>query len=151
MSWRQPKTWLAESITLAKLNTEIRDQFLALKDPPTEIVDMDYTGLNFPDESSAGWSAHPDYQIELSTEGGDILVSFQACVNGTAYLDIGINGSRYGGPDGLQGSTISNSQLAMYILLTDKPAATYTIELYVKGSFTFHKYHCPQLFVREIS
>lgn len=156
MSWKHPKTWLPEKITADKLNEEIRDNFEALKYPPTDIADFSYTGSLFTATASTSWVVLSDYSVEIETNGGDILISFQAYTNRQAYIDIAVNGQRLGGNDGLQGTdNSSGDELAIYILLTDREPGVYTIELYGKatsgGGFGFLALHVPQLFAREVS
>ena len=107
MAYTTPKTWTNEPLLASDLNTHLRDNMDAIKDPPfdeayineatdyttasTSLVDVDATEGKF--------------QHTITTNGGDIMVWFcvsmeQSSTN-QVYFEIDVDGSPLGGDDGL--------------------------------------------------
>ena len=93
MAWTTPKTWSADELVgAANLNTHIRDNMNELKDPPF-----------YHSAITANWSASAtDYtgvsslSAVLGTNGGDVLVGFQAATNTyRSCVNLLIDGSAY--------------------------------------------------------
>lgn len=164
MTWTQPKTWTSEPLTSADLNTHLRDNLEALKDPPSahyapqETTDYTTTSLAWVDVDSAGLS------LTIETHGGDVLVSFHGVVFGTELaFDVAVDGVRLGGDNGLvlhvDGSNAGS--VAFTRLVSGLSAGSHTfalqwrtrfagITLYA-GAGTANRDHIPQFWVREVS
>lgn len=156
MAWSQPRTWSSDKITDAVLNAEIRDNMDALKDPPSDNYTDTYTGSSFSSTTSTSFVAiHANYSLSLSTRGGDILVCFSGVLSAAAnwYVDLALDGQRIGGTDGILAGN-SRKPIALYWLLTGKPSATYTFDMYWKvasGTLTLENNQVPQFWAREVS
>ncbi|MEO1163712.1 MAG: hypothetical protein AAFV98_08020 [Chloroflexota bacterium] len=74
MAWTQPKTWSNEPLVASDLNTHLRDNMEALKEPPSanyeldETSDYTTTSTTFVDVDSTNLS------LTLDTNGGDVKV-----------------------------------------------------------------------------
>lgn len=157
--WTNPITWGATPITVNLLNEQIRDNTEHLKDPPTDEFSPAYASgaVTYQTTSTSFVNVDTDFNLSITTFGGDILVSFMGRVLGTYFLDFTLNGSRVGGNDGICGANLeTGTQLntpSFLWLLTDMPAGDYQINLVWKtldtasmdGNFP------PQFLVREIS
>lgn len=135
MSWTTPKTWTTEPLTSLDLNTHLRDNLNALKEPPTAVAvspDSDYSTSStvFVPVSTA------NYTLSLTTQGGDVLVgfsgSFAHSVNGTAFFNLELNGTLVVADDGLlfvQSLTNAIANVTFTQLLTNVPAGNNSIKL----------------------
>ncbi len=100
MVWTAPKTWAAETLTSSDLNTHLRDNLNALKDPPAdyftsnEATDPSTTSTSFVDvDASEG-----KFQLTITVVGTRVLVGFWGTVstgtNGAdTIFDVAIDGS----------------------------------------------------------
>lgn len=142
MGWIPPRTWGAEPINISKLNTEVRDNSIAIKAPPTGYYVGDSSDAYTITLTSTSWATiNSEITVSLTTSGGDILVSFIggcSTMNSTLYLDFEFNGVRIGGADGIIAITdttgITTHCFSFYWLLTDIPAGTHTMLLKYKLS-----------------
>lgn len=80
-AWTSPRTWATgELVTASLMNTHVRDNLNALKEPPGSLVrltsDLTTTSASLVDVSGAS--------ITLTTTGGDIYVSFHCSLYGGA-------------------------------------------------------------------
>jgi hypothetical protein len=164
MSWTQPKTWSSEPLTSSDLNTHLRDNLEALKDPPgdnyilnqgsdysttsTSWVDVDSTNLSF----------------TLTTNGGDLMVHIHLPVTGTgiAFFDLDLDGSRVGGDDGIARNAAGGISIVSFTrLISGLAAGTHTVKLQWRmasgtgtiyaGAGTSNADFHAQMWVREIS
>lgn len=101
MAWSTPKTWTATLVTVADLNTYIRDNQNALKTPPQDIYSTGaYAGASTTSATFVNIDA-TNLSLDITTAGGRLAILFQALVYhtsgaGLAYFDLSINGSRIG-------------------------------------------------------
>lgn len=174
MAWTDTITWTSSLVTVAQFNEQIRDNMDALKDPPTDYVDVnegaDYTttSTSFVDIDAAG---NPDLSLTITTGGGDVFVSFHGTFShnnaaGVVYLDFTVDGTLHGGDDGiimgrLHGVADRLLTLSFVRYVTGLAAGSHTFVLRWKistgtgtlyagagtSSFDVH----PQFLVREIS
>jgi hypothetical protein len=126
MSWEHPKTWLAEAVTVAKLNKEIRDKFEALKNPPHAEYAPAYAAGTLISTSSASFVTMTNFELTLETTGGDVLIVLNLDVDSAAYFDIEVNNARKGGADGFMGTGAAGAILII-LLLRDVEPQTLTI------------------------
>lgn len=175
MAWTAPRTWVAaENVTAALLNTHLRDNLLALKDPPSanyelnEGADITSNSATFVDVDGTNFS------LQITTVGGDVFVHFHGTVfhsagagsNKRVFFDVDVNGARTGGDDGIMSVTISSGDpdecaVTFTRLITGLGAGTHTFKLQWKmsagtqglyagagtGSGDLH----PQFWARELS
>lgn len=111
MVWTEPKTWVAEPLVAADLNTYLRDNLNALKEPPSahyeldESADYTTTSTSFVNVDSTDGKL----SLKINTNGGDVLVGFHGYVqpgtgNDIVFFDIEVDGVRVGGDDGIIGA-----------------------------------------------
>jgi hypothetical protein len=153
MAWDNP-VWTAEGITDDKLNTRIRDNMIALKDPPTDVDNFSYTGSHYTSFASSTWAAVTVFSVTLTTTGGDVFIWCNICTSSasTACYDFAVDGSRLGGNDGI--IPFFTGSVSMVWLVQDLAAGEHTIELYAKmssGTMNVIFYQVPQFGAREIS
>lgn len=155
--WTDPQTWGATAIYDDILNTEIRDNVMALKDPPSEEFADSYSGSAFASTTSTSWIAiGGSYNLTLETKGGDILLVFSASVS-NAYLDFAIDGARVGGNDGLLAiPTVATygTSMQMIHVAQDLIAGEHQFDVYWKvasGTGSLVALAVPQFIVREFS
>lgn len=150
-------TWGAEGVTDAKLNARIRDNMLALKDPPSD----DYTAISSDPSisaSSTAWGELSAFNLSLTTGGGDVLLMLTgnaATTGAGGYLDIAVDGNRQGGTDGILAVSFS-TQILLVWPIQDLAAGDHDFSVYGKlasgGAMGFFPSDVPPQFVaREIS
>lgn len=166
MAWTQPKTWTSEPLTSGDLNTHLRDNMEALKDPPgdsyvaDESTNYSTTSTSFVDVDSTNLS------FTITTNGGDVLFHGHwtaSLTAGFAFYDIEVDGVRVGGDDGIvRHSTGSGSEtLSFTRLITGLSAGSHTfkmqwrttsgtITMYAGAGTSNNDVH-PQFWVREVS
>jgi len=170
MTWTQPKTWSSEPLTSTDLNTHLRDNLEALKDPPSAWVvldeDADYT------TTSTVFVAVDDTTLSLTiiTNGGDVLAGFMGSFRHLApnriALDIDVDGNPHAGDEGIitfipSGTGIGASAQSFVRLIPGLAAGSHTFKLQwrtASGTATLHagagvthgNVH-PQFWVREVS
>lgn len=165
MTWTTPRTWsTGELVTASLLNTHLRDNLDALKNPPsdsylanesanytttsTSFVDVDATNLVF----------------TLDTGGGDVQVAFNGVVggNGTVYFDVEVDGVRFAGDDGITRTINGSTHALSFIILVEGLAAgSHTFKLQWKVSASTGTLYAgagtanfdvhPQFWAREVS
>lgn len=122
MAWTAPRTWVVgELITKTLLDTHLRDNLLALKEPPSDQVirdnlgDYSYNGTSLADIDST------NLKCTITTNGGDVMVWFVGTFSSTGgthmVLDILVDGTtRVGaGFGGLVGMNMSTSRITVTI------------------------------------
>ncbi len=80
--WTTPRTWAVdELLTAAKLNTDLRDNLLALKVPPQAEIVRD-NGSRYATTSTTWVSVDStNLKVSLTTVGGDVEVFFQGVLS----------------------------------------------------------------------
>lgn len=178
MGWTTPQNWTSTPFTASNLNTQIRDNFLALKDPPSAIYDANEgTDLSLASTSWADVDAtEGKFQQTLTTNGGAIMVCLNASFGASAalvfYLDVMVDGVPYGvttlgAGDGLLATrmeavgTAIDAQVFFFRILQNIAAGSHIFKLRYKvntgtatlyrGAGTANADIIPQFFVREIS
>ncbi|MEO1643547.1 MAG: hypothetical protein AAFR67_00055 [Chloroflexota bacterium] len=163
MAWTQPKTWSNEPLVASDLNTHLRDNMEALKEPPSanyeldETSDYTTTSTTFVDVDSTNLS------LTLDTNGGDVMVHFHATVGMSSYVlfDVLVDGVRTGGDDGIVAQGANDTTITFTRLITGLPAGSHTFTLQWKvhtgtgtlyaGAGTFITDLHPQFWAREVS
>ncbi|MEM9953355.1 MAG: hypothetical protein AAF846_17240 [Chloroflexota bacterium] len=165
MAWTQPKTWSNEPLIAGDMNTHIRDNLNALKDPPSDVNIFDSSA--FATSSTSFVDVDATYlSSTITTNGGDVLVVLCVPIRHTATsyvdLDITIDGTRQGGTNGIirfrtLGSGF-NDVVTLVYMLTNLSAGSHTIALQWKtasGIATMSSLgnggFAAQWFVREVS
>lgn len=103
MAWTTPKTWTAETLEVADMNTYIRDNQLALKSPPSDVVDINDTA----DYTNTGsWVlVDANFVLTPTTAGGDVVVWLTCTVTCSAaariYFRLLVNSVAEPADDGL--------------------------------------------------
>lgn len=167
MAWTQPKTWSSEPLTSSDLNTHLRDNLEALKDPASgdytlnESSDYTTTSTTFVDVDATNLSA------TLTTNGGDVFVFFAPLValgsSQVIFFDLDVDGTRLGGDDGIVATVPAGIGIAIPIIAMVKglAAGSHTIKLQWKVTSGTGKLYAgagtasgdvhPQFIVREVS
>lgn len=174
MTWTAARTWVDnELVTAAIANQHIRDNLLALKDPPTasylfnEGADYTTTSTSFVDVDAT------DLALTIVTTGGDVFVTFFGVVNLSANsllvrFDVTVDGVAVAGDDGLiawhngtTGNTI-HAPIGFGVWVRSLAAGSHTFKLrwrmggagtatlYAGAGTAGFDYH-PQFAVREVS
>lgn len=143
MAWTTPKTWTTgEPLTAGDLNTHLRDNLEALRQPPTahyepdETSDYSTTSGTFVDVDSTNLA------LTITTNGGDVLVGFHGSAGGVAgsggmrYLqfDVEVDSERVAGDDGIvalgvPGSSTVISPISFARLVTGLAPGGHTFKL----------------------
>jgi hypothetical protein len=173
MSWTQPKTWTNEPLVAGDLNTHLRDNLEALKEPPSASYTLNESADYSTTSTSFGNVDGTKLSLTITTSGGDVLVAFHGYVRaGTnadqLYLDVEMDGARLGGDDGIiaanraaSGSNPTRGAIGFVRLITDLAAGSHTFklqwkvsggtgELYAGAGTSGVDLH-PQFWVREVS
>lgn len=154
MAWTTPRTWATdELVTATIMNTYIRDNQTELKNPPTDMINIDEgadyttTSASFADVDSAG---DPDLSLTITTSGGDVLIGFIGCIShslstGQANFELDIDGSPAAGDDGIfavrVGATTDRYLVSFPYLIQGLSAGSHTIKLQWKtnsGTITMY-------------
>jgi len=98
MAWTTPRTWtLGELITKTIMDTHVRDNLLALKEPPSDQVIRNNLGVYTTTSTTLVAVDSANLKVTLTTYGGDVLVWFVGTFSATAgtvlLLDILIDGT----------------------------------------------------------
>lgn len=168
MAYTNPKTWaVKEELTSSDLNTYVRDNLAALKDPPSdsyvlnEASDYTTTSTSFVDVDATNLA------LTITTTGGDVMVHFYGNFDGVApnavFVDVDLDGTRIGGDDGL--IKYENPSYVVPVsftrLITGLAAGSHTLKLQWKvsagtttlyagaGTSTYDLH--PQFWAREVS
>lgn len=150
MAWSTPETWSSgQLVTADDLNEQLRDNMIALKDPPTgwyvlnEATNITSTSTSWTDVDSTLLS------LDVTTGGGDVMVGFCGAVDiagatvNTAMFDVTMDGVAIGGDDGflgvvgVDGSAATTVRLISFVrLVTSVPAGAHQFRLRWRGSNT---------------
>lgn len=166
MSWTTPKTWTSEPLTSLDLNTQLRDNLEALKDPPTASYTLNETS-NYTTTSTAFVDIDATrLALTITTSGGDVMAHFHGVIGaaaGRVNLDLDVDGVRHAGDDGLTRLDTITAPVSFTRLIRGLSAGTHTFRLQWRVSsganatlyagagtapqFDLH----PQFWVREVS
>lgn len=162
-TWTQPKTWTNEPLIAGDMNTHLRDNLEALKDPPydthtlNEVSDLTTSSTTFV-------SVDSDFEFTITTFGGPVKCYFRGTVvlNGTVYFDVEVDGVRVAGDDGAVHMTMAttlNLPMSFQIFIDNLDPGSHTFKLMWKvsagtvtlysGAGTSAKDTHPQFTVRE--
>lgn len=165
-AWTTPRNWIAnELIDEDILNEQIRDNMIALKDPPSDSYVLDevaeYSGAAVWADIDAG-----NLSFTLVTGGGDVMVSFAGTFYTTAgtlaiYLDVDVDGGRIAGDDGIIAESVTTTARSITFtrLIEGLAADTHVFTLQwnapanarlAAGSGAAHDVHA-QFWAREVS
>jgi hypothetical protein len=133
MAWTAPKTWtVGEPLTATDLNAHIRDNMLALKAPPTDLVRLDeptdYTTTStvfVPVDTSV-------LTLSFITFGGDVMIVFFGNVANTTqgtFIDIEFDGVMIGEDSGLVRAHTGHTVVSICLLKTGVSAGSHTIRV----------------------
>jgi hypothetical protein len=101
MGYVTPPTFTDIDATAADGNVYIRDNQLALKDPPSQNYEAN-EGTNYTRTGSSAWAdVDTDFNFSITTTGGDVLISFignavrsGGGVNQLQLFDVSVNSTR---------------------------------------------------------
>ena len=166
LAWTTPRNWAADdNLDEDMMNTYIRDNQIALKDPPSESYVLNEAGEY---SGAAAWADidAANLTLTLVTSGGDVMVSFAGTFYmtvgaSTVYLDVEVDGARTAGDDGIIGTYITTAAVGLSFtrLIEGLAADTHVFVLQwdavanarlAAGSGGTHDVH-PQFWAREVS
>jgi hypothetical protein len=139
MGWTTPRTWVVgELVTKTMLDTHLRDNLMALKDPPSAHVVRDNAGVYTTNSGTLVPVDDVNFKATLTTFGGDVLVWFVGTFNASSgtnvVLDIRVDGTdRLGaGFEGLLVQSLGTSKTVIAIpplIVTGLDAGEHSFEL----------------------
>lgn len=105
MAWTTPSSQTTGTLITASIwNTDIVDNLIALKDPPSDYYTLN-EGANYTTTSTSFVDVDAvNLALTITTTGGDVFVGFHGVVaNGSAevFFDVDQDGARIGGDDGI--------------------------------------------------
>lgn len=137
-NWTAPRDWAdGELIDDGIMNTYVRDNLEALKEPPSSHYDVDEVGdysttqTTFVDVDSSNLS------LTITTFGGPVRVWFDGTIlnaGGITYLDVDVDGSRQWGDDGLAEIPAGTAHVSFFRRITGLSAGVHTFTLQWKVS-----------------
>lgn len=140
MAWTQAKTWGNEPLVAGDMNTHLRDNLEALKDPPQGGTDIDNVSDYSTTSSTFVDVDATDFSTTITTHGSDVLVTLCVTVAGAtnyAFFDIEVDGTRVGADDGILkkhcDSTAPDS-MTLYYWVKGLAAGSHTFALQWKAS-----------------
>jgi hypothetical protein len=168
MTWTTPKTWAdQELVTADLLNTHLRDNLEALKEPPSGNYECDETSEYTTTSTSFVDVDATNLVMTLATGGGNVMVHFHGNLqhsgsSGRIYLDVEVDGTRVAGDDGIVwGAGDAIFDLTFTRLITGLSAGDHIFKLQWKtsaatatlyaGAGTSNKDTHPQFWAREVS
>lgn len=151
MAWTVPRTWSAgEIVGGADMNTHIRDNLNAVKDPPFyhSAVTSAWTW-----GGAGDWTGVTSLSATIATYGGDVMVGFQALVsNSNGVIDLNVNTTAYAGTTRGLGRADSAGMLQYVVWVTGLASGTHTFQPIFSGGATLGGDLSPTLFwAREVS
>jgi hypothetical protein len=168
MAYTNPKTWASGVLLSTDMNTYIRDNQTALKDPPFDHYESDEVS-NYSTASTTFVDVDAtDFSLSITTTGGDIFVGFTGMLVGVTsnkvFFELELDGVAVGGDDGITGMQ-SASTIAMPInfgyWIIAPSAASHTVKLQWRvtgstttiyaGAGTANGDVHPQFYIREVS
>lgn len=170
MAYTAPKTWTNEPLVASDLNTHVRDNMEALKDPPSSNYELD-EGSDYQTTSTSFVPIDStNLKLSITTTGGDVVVHFHGVfdtsVGGTnrLHLEIEVDGTPLAGDDGVHATQHqSGGQVGVSFtrLITGLDPGSHTFELHWKTQFGTETLYAgagtsgmdvhPQFWAREVS
>jgi len=163
MVWTEPKTWTNEPLVAGDMNTHLRDNLEALKDPPSANYEADEAS-NYSTTSTSFVDVHAtNLSLTIETKGGDVMVHFHGNIDAASYchLDLEVDDTRIGGDDGICYAGVTHNIVSFTRLLTNLAEGSHTFKLQWKvnsgagtlfaGAGTTYKDVIPQFWAREVS
>ncbi|HEX3050866.1 MAG TPA: hypothetical protein VHP83_09450 [Aggregatilineaceae bacterium] len=141
MTWTAPKTWAAdELVTATDFNTHLRDNLLALKQPPSQQI-VRLNAASYTTTSTSFVTVDDtNLKITLTSYGGDVLIWVNATANTNGsyslMLTVSIDGVDQGPANGLTYVYGSNVTPLSWVLLVSGIAAgehSYRLRFRVSG------------------
>lgn len=140
MAWTTPRTWVANDLVGATLlNTHLRDNLNALKNPPTDRATelagtFSTTSTSFVSVSNA--------EVEITTTGGKLMIGAMGTLGANttlvAAISLLIDGTRWGNTTlGLQRVTVPGASVngfGFVYLSANLAAGNHTVTLQVSTS-----------------
>ncbi|MEM9950162.1 MAG: hypothetical protein AAF846_01070 [Chloroflexota bacterium] len=128
MAWTEPTTWQAgDPLTADRLNTEVKDNLLVLKNPAKGI----YRATGWYQSTATGWNDidATNLSFTLDTNGGDIQISFLGYIYGDMFFDVELDGQRLGGSSGIYArSAVNVGPVSFSLIFTDISAGSHTFK-----------------------
>jgi len=170
MAYTTPKTWVTgEALTATDMNTYIGDNLAALKNPPTDLYDVDESADYTTTSTSFVDIDATDLALTITTTGGDVIACFVGTsllsTAGGLYFNVDVDGVAAAGEDGItMWQLVTANQrhsVGFAFLIQGLSAASHTFKLQwkVNGAVTGTLYagagtsnydlH-PQFWVREL-
>lgn len=157
MAWNHPPAWAAGLVTVTAMNSFVRDNLLALKDPPTGLSyvsgrDYQIAGLGaFTAVDTALVDGH--FQHTVVTRGGTYTkVEWNGSIhpkvnNGSMAFNIAVDNNLYFPAPGfgyfdMSGMSANIIPLHFSVMLTGIAAGTHTFRLEWSGTHTAIKFEC---------
>lgn len=145
--WTSPRTWTTgELVTKTIMDTHVRDNLLALKDPSTKLFTLNQ-GSNYTTTSTTFTNVDntvDTFNLTLTTYGGDVLIVavlnvLRSASPTSVYFDVELDGARIGGDDGIVGqddpeNTAPGSTITLIRLHRSLAAGSHTFKLQWKLS-----------------
>lgn len=142
MAWTTPRTWVAnELVTATLLNPHLRDNLVALKNPPTDRAE-ELAGTF--STTSTSFVSVPNAEVEITTAGGKLMVGAAGTLTVSTGLVAAISlliddTTRVGSPTlGLQRvyvpTSVSTNGFGFVYLSTNMAAGNHTVTLQVSTS-----------------
>jgi len=157
-----------DTIASATWGNIVKANIEAIKAPPTDHYEANEAS-NYTTTSASLVDIDTDFELTITTTGGDIMVGFlggfKCSAGAVMHLELDLDGSPVGGDDGIigvdVGNTILPAALSFAYLITGVSAGSHTITLQWKtsgGTLTMYAgagtstadIH-PQLWIREVS
>lgn len=144
MAWTAPKTFaVGETLTAAEMNTNVRDNTLALKNPPADETLVDAaTEVTYATASTWADIDATNLIVTITTTGGDVMIGFAGpltndTVDEGVYLDVARDQGgaqvRFAGDDGITAITAAKAAYAenasFVIIWTGLAAGTWNFKM----------------------
>lgn len=139
MAWTVPQTWSSQLVTVDEFNEQIRDNMLALKDPPSGHWDIDDTDYTTTSDSFVDVSAVAgELEQTINTNGGDVMVWFFGIIRNTSAsggvaINVSVDGTDHAAGNGLLndgGSTITvGVPVCFWLLVSGLSSGSHTFRL----------------------
>jgi len=138
MAWTTPATWVAATpLGAAQLNEQLRDNLNALKTPPTDVYNpaggYSTTSTSYVDVDAT------NYNLTITTTGGDILIIFSGSGAMTAssnvgYVTVALDGTDLHTAGIAWTSAATYGDLSFTLLLEGIAAGSHSVKLRYKVS-----------------
>ena len=153
-------------LSAANFNTYLRDNQLALKNPPSDNFEANQ-GSDYTRTSSAYADISADFSKTIVTTGGDVVVGLSGTFTSTSsgLIDIAVDGVRIGTGTGVSACSVIQTApryISIVRLITGLSAGSHTfsiqwrvtsigtVTLYAGAGTASYDVH-PQFWVRELS